>query len=202
MNSPLDPLAPKLPRPVRPRYDVGVPGRAPAYRGNSRLMAWCAWLRHRRQGAVALDRRGWVEDPTSWLQLGRGSGPVFITTSSLPERNSPMASQIVNVRSLIGGSLLVLQRHDGRVDRYVFDGRFRHLGTGARTPLGGDLGTYQASQTIPPTDDPDYQRRLSAFHAHLLNAGVTDLDEAPDEHLHAADLAAAVIYPWPKDRFS
>ena len=59
-------------RPRKPRYCVGAPGAAPAYEGDSRLIAWFTWLRGRRQGVVAFDRLSWIINPTYWL---RGEAP-------------------------------------------------------------------------------------------------------------------------------
>ena len=56
----------------KPRYCAGAPGSEPVYQGDSRVRAWFAWLRGRRQGVVAFDRLSWIIDPTYWL---RGEAP-------------------------------------------------------------------------------------------------------------------------------
>lgn len=50
------------------------------------------------------------------------------------------------------GSTLHLQRKDGSVNSYVFDGTFRDLQTGKRYSAGRDLGEYQDRQVVAPED--------------------------------------------------
>ncbi len=54
--------------PRKPRYLVGMPPDRVLYQGDSRLLAWVAYMVYRRAGAIAYDRRTWMIDPTSWLR--------------------------------------------------------------------------------------------------------------------------------------
>jgi len=99
------------------------------------------------------------------------------------------------------GSVIHLKRHGGEVDSYVFDGTFRNLATGERIPVGGDLGNHSLHDIIPPEDDPSYHARLAAFEGYLTAHGVSSLEEAPDDLVHAADLAAEKDHPYPDHSF-
>jgi len=99
------------------------------------------------------------------------------------------------------GSVIHLKRRSGKVDSYVFDGTFRNLATGERTRAGKDLGDYLLEETISPEDDPLYHARLAAFEGYLTAHGVTSLEEAPDDLVHAADLAAQQDHPYPDHSF-
>lgn len=99
------------------------------------------------------------------------------------------------------GSVIHLKRQSGKVDSYVFDGTFRNLATGKRTQAGKDLGEFMLHDIIPPEDDPNFHARLAAFHDHLSAHGVTSLEEAPDDLVHAADVAAEQDYPYPEHSF-
>ncbi len=59
-------------RPRKPRYCVGAAGAAPTYQGDSRIVAWAAWLIGRPRRLVAFDRRTYIINPTYWL---RGEAP-------------------------------------------------------------------------------------------------------------------------------
>ncbi len=54
----------------KPRYAVCDTAGAIMLETESRLRAWWTWLMNRKAGAFAYDRRGWIEDPKSWLRCG------------------------------------------------------------------------------------------------------------------------------------
>ncbi|WP_156432568.1 hypothetical protein [Burkholderia sp. MSMB1498] len=55
---------------AKPRYVIRDRTGHALLETDSRLVAWWAWFRSRRDGATAHDRRSWVEDDRNWLRCG------------------------------------------------------------------------------------------------------------------------------------
>lgn len=55
---------------TKPRYVVRDRTGHVLRETDSKLAAWLAWFRGRRDGATAHDRRSWIEDEKRWLRCG------------------------------------------------------------------------------------------------------------------------------------
>lgn len=66
---------------AQPRYIVGVPSKRICYQGKSKTLAWLCWVINRKSGAIAFDRRSWLEMPSYWLR-GETPSPSFFSSGT------------------------------------------------------------------------------------------------------------------------